>query len=120
MSTAMRLILLAGAALATMPAWGNDQLPQLPGGGASSLPTLGASSQDAVGMSDQSLSVTCYLGNPNDRQSLGSITVHRPEAAGSACNSFNYACRGRCYGCFSDFDMSEDICVDGAGRKYLR
>ena len=72
MLTATRLILLAGAVLAAIPAWGNDPLPQLPGGEPSSLPTLGASSQDSVGMSDQSFSVTCYLGN------LGRYEVEDP------------------------------------------
>ncbi len=120
MLSVIRLFLLTGLLLAAVSAQGSDPLPQPPGGGAASLPTLQASSPTPVGMSDDALSVTCYLGNPNDRQTLGGITVHGAEAAGPACNSFYYACRGRCYGCYSDFDMSEDICVDGSGRKYLR
>jgi hypothetical protein len=68
---------------------------------------------------DRVMSVTCYLGNPADRQTLGSITVN-VQAAGSSCNSIYYSCQGRCFGCYADFDLSEDICVDSSGRKYLR
>ena len=111
----LRLFLLAGILLAAVPARGVDTLPQLPASGSQGLPTLGS-----VNMSNQSISVTCYLGNPNDNQSLGSITVNGPAAAGATCNSFNYSCQGRCFGCYSDFDMSEDVCVDAAGRRFLR
>jgi multidrug efflux system outer membrane protein len=27
---------------------------------------------------------------------------------------------GRCYGCYADFDFSDDVCVDNAGRKFIR
>jgi hypothetical protein len=115
----LRLFLFAGVLLAAIPALGDEPLTQLPSGGPESLPSLGPGSPNIM-TSGEAISVTCYLGNPNNRQSLGSIIVHSPEAAGPTCNSFNHACQGRCYGCYSDFDLSEDICVDNVGRKFLR
>lgn len=97
-----------------------DNLPALPSSGPAGLPTLGSSPLSVTGVPDQTLSVTCYLGNPNDKQSIGSIIVNSPAAAGPTCNSLNYACQGRCFGCYADFDLSEDVCVDNASRKFIR
>jgi hypothetical protein len=112
MLPALRLLLSAGILMAALPVWGDDQ--QLP-----MLPTHGSATINMVDP-DRSLSVTCYLGNPNDRNSMGDITVRGPESAGPTCNSLYWSCKGRCFGCFSDFDLSEDICVDSSGRKFLR
>ncbi len=121
MSPVMRNTLLAGVLLvAALPAWGDDQLPMLQASPPANLPSLSSSSQSMAPVLGQALTVTCYLGNPNNKESLGSITVYSPAEAGINCNSLNYSCRGRCYGCYSDFDLSEDICVDASGRKYLR
>jgi len=120
MLTILRLLLLTGALLAATTSWGDDQLPSLSSAGLESLPSAGSGSVSVASMPDRTIAVTCYLGNPNDRQTLGSITVPSPEAAGPTCNSINFSCRGRCFGCYSDFDLSEDICVDGSGRRYLR
>jgi hypothetical protein len=108
--------MLTGVLLAAINSWGDDQLPVLPSSGLERLPAAGSS----LSSMSEMVSVTCYMGNPNDRQTLGNITVNSPEAAGPSCNSLNYSCRGRCFGCYSDFDLSEDVCVDGSGRKYLR
>jgi hypothetical protein len=116
MRTTLRLLLLSGVLLAAINAWGDDQLPSLSAGGLESLPGAGS----GISSMSETVSVTCYLGNPNDGQTLGSITVASPAEAGPSCNSLNYSCRGRCYGCYADFDLSEDICVDSSGRKYLR
>jgi len=120
MQTVQRLLLLGGILMAALPAWGDDQLPILPSSGPAGLPTLSSSNLNMLPASDQALNVTCYLGNPNDRNTLGSITVYSPSEAGTSCNAINYSCRGRCFGCYSDFDLSEDICVDASGRKYLK
>ena len=115
MGSLRQFTLLAGFILIAIPAWERQSAhaPIKPGRQVflqCAWPTL----------PDQTLTVTCYLGNPNDNQSLGSITVNSPSAAGPTCNSLNYACQGRCFGCYADFDMSEDVCVDSAGRKYMR
>ncbi len=94
--------------LPALPLRGDD-LPQL-----SSINT--APSQ---AVQDQNLSVTCYQGNPNDRNSLGDVMVMNPTAAGPTCNSIFYVCRGNCFGCYSDFDLSQDICVDNSGKRFL-
>jgi hypothetical protein len=97
-----------------------DDLPMLKSATPEQLPSLGASGMNMAPVSDRAISATCYLGNPNDNQRLGSITVYNAAEAGINCNSLNYSCKGRCFGCFSDFDLSQDICVDSAGRKFLR
>ncbi len=127
MRTSLRTLLLAGMLLSALPLQADDlptlqsgNLPMLQSATPAQLPSLSASNLNMAPVSDQALTVTCYLGNPNDKQSLGSITVYSPAEAGINCNSLNYACRGRCFGCYSDFDLSEDICVDASGRKFLR
>ena len=119
MPTILRLFFLAGVLLSSIPVLGDEPLSQLPPGGSESLPTLSPGSPNFL-TSGETISVTCYLGNPNNQQSLGGVVVHSPEAAGPTCNSFNLVCQGRCYGCYADFDLSEDVCVDGSGRKFLR
>jgi hypothetical protein len=101
--------------IAVMLSGSPEAMPSLPSGQPAKIPTLSMSSG-----ADRTISSTCYLGNPNDRQTMGDLTVTSAEAAGPACNSMYYACKGRCYGCFSDFDYSQDICVDNSGRKFLR
>jgi hypothetical protein len=115
MLSTLHPFLFVAVILTTIPAWGSDTLPQLPSSGSATLPSV-----RMAALPDQTLTITCYLGNPNDNQSLGSITVNSPAAAGPTCNSLNYACQGRCFGCYADFDMAEDVCVDSAGRKYMR
>ena len=109
-------MIIMGVLLAAISASGEEQLPTLPAGGLEGLPSAGS----GLSSMSETISVTCYLGNPNDGQTLGNITVPTPSEAGASCNSLNYSCRGRCFGCYSDFDLSEDICVDSSGRKYLR
>ena len=120
MGSVQRFSLLTGFMLIAVPVWGGDNLPTLPSSGSGGLPTLSSSSLSVTAMPDKNLSVTCYLGNPNDNQSLGSITVNGPAMAGPSCNSLNYICQGRCFGCYSDFDLSEDVCVDAGGRRFIR
>lgn len=113
----LRSSLMVGV-LAALHVWGGNNT--LFAGGPESLPSINSSPMIVAAMPEQTLTVTCYLGNPNDKQSLGSITVNSPEAGGANCNSLNYACQGRCFGCYADFDLAEDVCVDSAGRKYIR
>jgi len=120
MKSLLRFTLLTGTLLAALPSWGEDQLPILPASGPGGLPSLSSNNLNVAPVSDQTLNVTCYLGNPNDRNTLGSITAYSSAEAGTSCNALNYSCRGRCFGCYSDFDLSEDVCVDASGRKYLR
>ncbi len=68
----------------------------------------------------ENISVSCYKGDQGRGDYMGNIMAFDPESVGKSCNSFYYECRGKCYGCFSDFDLSEDVCYDNAGRKFLR
>jgi hypothetical protein len=106
------LNLMKTLVLAVVLSGSQEPLPSLQ---PSQLPSIGT-----VSTADSTISLTCYLGNPNDGQTLGDLTVTSPETAGPACNSMFFVCKGRCYGCFSDFDYSQDICVDNSGRKFLR
>ena len=117
MRTIILLCLTFLLLLPSLPACGDD-LPMLPSSQPSQLPSINTVTIQPVG--DQNIDVTCYLGNPNDRNSLGNIMVHTVPEAGTVCNSMYFSCKGACCGCFSDFDLSQDICVDNAGRKFLR
>jgi hypothetical protein len=46
--------------------------------------------------------------------------VFSPEAASTQCNALYYACKGKCYGCFSDFDLGGEVCYDSAGKRFLQ
>lgn len=69
---------------------------------------------------DENINVSCYRGNQGEGEYLGTVMAFSPESAGQKCNSLYYSCNGKCYGCFSDFDLSEDVCYDNAGRKFLK
>jgi hypothetical protein len=105
MRTPVTLVLSTLILLAALPVHCDD-LQQLP-------------SVNSVAVQEQNISTTCYLGNPNDKNSLGDCVVHSAAEAGTVCNSLFYACKGACFGCFSDFDLSQDVCVDARGRKFL-
>lgn len=66
------------------------------------------------------VSVSCYEGDPETGNIIGDLTVPVPENAGQGCNSMYSDCMGKCSGCVSDFDLSEDVCYDSAGRKFLK
>lgn len=66
---------------------------------------------------EESISVACYFG---DRLVGDGVVVFDVSSAAQACNGLFYDCRGRCFGCFHDFDYAEDVCVDMYGRTFLR
>ena len=117
MRTLLLLSLTLFLLLPALPVHGDD-LPMLPSSQPGQLPSLSTATIQPI-QQEQNISATCYLGNPNDRNSLGNIMVMSPEAAGPTCNSMFFSCKGACFGCFSDFDLSQDICVDASGRKFL-
>lgn len=65
------------------------------------------------------ISVSCYL-NSDEGSYLGSLMTFAPETSAEMCNRIYYACKGKCFGCFSDFDLSEDVCYDNQGRRFLK
>jgi hypothetical protein len=68
----------------------------------------------------ENVTVSCYKGNLDMGNYVGNVVIFDPNTAGQSCNSLYYDCRGKCYGCFSDFDLSEDVCYDNAGRRFLK
>jgi hypothetical protein len=65
------------------------------------------------------VTVSCYKGNPNNGTYIGDLTVPAAEDAARGCNSLYADCQGNCDGCFSDSDITEDVCYDKSGKKYL-
>ncbi len=69
---------------------------------------------------DENITVSCYKGNPEDGNYIGDLTAQTPEIAGRSCNSLYADCQGECQGCFPDSDITEDVCYDKSGRKFLK
>lgn len=68
----------------------------------------------------EAVSASCYKGDPEEGNLIGSLTVVVPNDAGKGCNSLYASCGGECTGCVSEFDFGGDICYDSAGRKFLK
>jgi hypothetical protein len=67
----------------------------------------------------EDINVSCYL-NSDEGSYLGSLMTFAPETAAQACNKIFYSCKGQCFGCFSDFDLRDDVCYDNKGRRFLK
>jgi hypothetical protein len=65
---------------------------------------------------EESISAYCY----RDGRSIGSVAIFDVSNAALACNNFFYDCKGKCIGCFHDFDYVDYVCVDTLGRTFLR
>jgi hypothetical protein len=68
------------------------------------------------GYAEESITTYCY----RDNTSVGSIEVFDTSTAAGACNKVYYDCKGKCIGCFHDFDYADYVCVDTSGRIFLR
>jgi hypothetical protein len=97
-----------------LPVFGQE-IPQT---GKSPSPETQAST--AASAPAKAYAIECYFGNPNQQKYMGGVSVTAVHEAGPACNTTFFSCKGKCYGCFSDFDFMEDFCMDNAGRKCLR
>ena len=65
---------------------------------------------------EESFTVFCY----RDSRKLGNVVVFDVSSAATACNNLYYDCKGKCIGCFNDFDYVDYVCVDTSGRTFLR
>lgn len=65
---------------------------------------------------DDSITAYCY----RDDSSLGNVVIFDTSTAARACNNLYYDCKGKCIGCFHDFDYVDYVCVDTSGRTFLR
>ncbi|HXX82029.1 MAG TPA: hypothetical protein VEI46_10805, partial [Thermodesulfovibrionales bacterium] len=68
---------------------------------------------------DDSISVSCYK-DARSSWSLGNVAVYDVAEAAQACNTMYYDCRGRCIGCYQDFDYVDSVCVDMRGNTFLK
>ena len=73
----------------------------------------------APSSADEDISISCY----NEAKSswpLGNVTVFDIALAAQTCNTMYYDCRGRCIGCYQDFDYIDSVCVDNWGNAFLK
>jgi hypothetical protein len=68
---------------------------------------------------DESISVSCYK-DAKSSWSVGKVVVFDVAEAAQACNSMYYDCRGKCIGCYQDFDYVDNVCVDMRGNTFLK
>lgn len=73
----------------------------------------------APAFADDSISVSCYK-DAKSSLSVGRVVVYDVAEAAQACNSMYYDCRGRCIGCYQDFDYVDSVCVDMRGNTFLK
>ncbi len=68
---------------------------------------------------DESISISCYT-DAKSSWSVGSVAVFNVSEAAQACNSLYHDCRGKCIGCYQDFDYIDNVCVDIRGNTFLK
>jgi len=73
----------------------------------------------APAFADESISISCYK-DAKSAWSLGTVVVYDVAEAAQACSSAYYDCRGRCIGCYHDFDYVDNVCVDMQGNTFLK
>jgi len=73
----------------------------------------------APASADESISISCYK-DAKSRWSVGTVAVYDVAEAAQACNSMYYDCRGKCIGCYQDFDYVDNVCVDMRGNTFLK
>jgi hypothetical protein len=73
----------------------------------------------APALADESISVSCYK-DPKSEWPVGSARVYDVAEAAQACNSMYYDCKGKCIGCYHDFDYIDSVCVDMWGNTFLK
>jgi hypothetical protein len=73
---------------------------------------------------DQPMAVQCYrvesYYDDYRFEEVGSVVVPPSLSPAQACNIVEYACKNRCVACAHDYDYYEDICVDAAGRQFVK
>jgi len=73
----------------------------------------------APAFADDSINVSCYK-DAQSSWSVGHVEVFDVAEAAQACNTMYYDCRGRCIGCYQDFDYADSVCVDMRGNTFLK
>jgi hypothetical protein len=70
-------------------------------------------------IADQGISISCYNESKSEWP-VGAVVVYDVSLAARSCNSMYYDCRGRCIGCYHDFDYIDNVCVDMQGNTFLK
>lgn len=68
---------------------------------------------------DEGITISCYE-DAKSAGSLGNVIVYDVAEAARACSSMYKDCRGRCIGCYHDFDYVDNVCVDMRGNTFLK
>jgi len=66
---------------------------------------------------DEEITVSCYKGNLDEGNYVGTVTVTVPENSGQSCNTTYYECQDKCLGCFPDADLDRLVCYDNSGTR---
>ena len=68
---------------------------------------------------EESITVSCYVGDPSDYEEVGEIEVFNTAKATSTCNTVYNDCKGQCTGCYLSDDAGE-ICIDKKGKEFAK
>lgn len=74
----------------------------------------------AIPVSPAISQVSCYKGDVQEGNYIGEIDSTASENAGADCNSFYDDCQGQCLGCIYDDNLTEDVCYDNQGNKFIK
>ena len=65
------------------------------------------SAKDSAGKED--IQVSCYIGDPDNNQYIGTVDIFDPTKASQYCNMLYSDCDMKCTGCYID-EESNEIC----------
>ena len=68
---------------------------------------------------EESITVSCYAGDPSESEEVGEVEVFNTAKATSTCNSVYNDCKGKCTGCYLS-DESGEICIDKKGKEFAK
>jgi len=68
---------------------------------------------------EESISVSCYVGDPSDNEEVGEIEVFNTAKVTNTCNKIFNDCKGQCTGCYLS-DESGEICIDKKGKEFAK
>jgi hypothetical protein len=75
--------------------------------------------KDPSAIQEETVTVSCFKGNLDEGNFIGSLTVTSPQDAGRSCNSFYYDCQGECMGCVTNPNGFQ-VCYDNEGKKITK
>ena len=66
-----------------------------------------------------SITVSCYIGNPSDNIQIGDIEIFNVSHATTSCNNVFNDCDGKCIGCYINSESNE-TCIDENGKQFKK